>query len=454
MDRIPVHRLLAALLLVLVGTVSAGETSLAQRVDRYLEPFVEGRNFLGSVLIARGDEILVDRGYGLANVELGVPNGPGTRYHIASISKAFTAAAVLLLEERGLLRTTDPLSATVPEFPHGSEITLLHLLTHTSGIPNVNDLPEYAQAQRFPQTPASLMALFEGKPLAFGPGSRYAYSNSNYNLLALIIERLGKKPYGEFLEENIFRPLRLSSTGHDGDAADIIPGRASGYAPRGVSDLANAPWIDWSAKTGNGSLYSTTRDLLTFVRSFAAGKIVRPENVSRAWTEKPGNNFGWFARQSHGEFAAASNGRSPGFTSSLEYYPAREITVIVLSNSYSPVSQSPIAADLASLVLGQPVAPSGPILPVPLDLQSWKRIAGQYVFGPDFYRPGVAVSLRLEKGEPVLDWGGGFLSVLIPTAPGEFLDRQYWARIRVNAAGDGFTYSLSGSVFTVKRAAG
>jgi CubicO group peptidase (beta-lactamase class C family) len=220
------------------------DDTLGTRIDQYLAPFVQGKNFTGAVLIAKGNRTLVSKAYGEGNYSLHVPNTPDTRFHIASISKPFTAAAILLLEERGLLSTSDKLSKYLPDFPRGNEITLLNLLTHTSGIPNVNDLPEYEEAQRFPQSPSSLIAIFKDKPLDFPPGTKYKYSNSNYNVLAFIIEQVGKKPYGEFLRDNIFVPLGLKNTGHDGKAADVIPNSASGYQPHGIAELENAPYID------------------------------------------------------------------------------------------------------------------------------------------------------------------------------------------------------------------
>src|SRR5438270_1219497 len=306
---------------VTVTAVSGQTQPLSKRIDDYLAPFARGKNFIGAVLVARGDEVLFNRAYGQANYSLGVPNTPKTRFHIASISKPFTAAAILLLEERGRLSVEDPVSKYVPDFPSGDKISLRHLLTHTSGIVNVNNLPEYNQASRFPQTPHSLIDLFKNKPLNFEPGSKYEYSNSNYNLLAYVIEQVSGKSYSDFLWENIFVPLGLKDTGHDGDAARIIDNAASGYQPKGVAELENAPYLDWSSKTGNGSLYSTTSDLLRFIRAYSEGKVVSKATLDKVWVEKSGNNFGWFVRKKNGWLAIGTNGRSPGFTSSADYYP-------------------------------------------------------------------------------------------------------------------------------------
>ena len=152
-------RLWLAVTLLACGPVCGQEQSLQVRVDAYLAPFVKRNNFLGAVLVAKGDLILVNRAYGKASYELNVPNSPETRFHIASVSKPFTAASILLLQERGLLHVSDPVSRFLPDFPNGQKITLQHLLTHSSGITNVNNLPEYAAASRAPQTPSRLLKI-------------------------------------------------------------------------------------------------------------------------------------------------------------------------------------------------------------------------------------------------------------------------------------------------------
>ncbi|HTK94311.1 MAG TPA: serine hydrolase domain-containing protein, partial [Terriglobales bacterium] len=249
-------RLLASILalLTIASAQAAPPASLSSRADAYLAPYVAGNNFSGSVLIAQHGRILLRQGYGLANRELDVPNTPATCFQIASISKPFTAAGVLLLVEQGKVALTDPVAKFVPDFPHGNEITVEHLLTHTSGIPDINGLPAYGELSRSPQTPASLIAAFRSAPLDFAPGTKYAYSNSNYNLLARIIEIVSGLDYGTYMRERVFSPLGLKATDHPANAADLLPDRAAGYAPRGATGIENAPYLDWTAKTGNGSL--------------------------------------------------------------------------------------------------------------------------------------------------------------------------------------------------------
>lgn len=402
--------------------------SLESRVDAYLAPFVQDRNFSGTVLIARKGDVLVSKGYGMASYELGVPNTPKTRFHIASVSKPFTAAAILILQQRGRLRTTDPVSRFVEGFPGGDVITLEHLLTHTSGIPNVNDFPEYEQESKRRHTPASLIALFKDRPRDFPPGERYAYSNSNYNVLAYVIEKVSGQDYGTFLRESIFRPLGMDATGHDGMASDLIPDRAAGYEPSGVRDVQNAPYLDWSVKTGNGSLYSTVGDLYRFDRALYGDGLLGKGSRATMFAGGRGNRYGWFVRKRGERSVMAANGRSPGFTASFERFADDDACVIVLANTYSTVSQDPIAGDLAALAFGEdripPAITAWVVEPAVLD-----TYAGAYTFGPDFFRPNAPVTIRRDGDHLVMDWGGGFLSLLVPVADDEFLDRTFWARV-------------------------
>src|SRR5204862_3385915 len=144
----------------------------------------------------------------------------------------------------------------------------------------------------------------------------------------------------------------------------------------------------------------------------------------------------------NGWLAIGTNGRSPGFTSSADYYPAQKLTIIILSNSYSPVSQSPIADDIAAMALGNAVPVPAHIVPIAVSAETLRGYEGTYRFGPDFFRPNTEVKLRLDGGELVLDWGNAFISALIPVGNGEFMDRHLWAHIQVNASG--VTYSTSG----------
>src|SRR2546423_6341480 len=214
------------------------DRTIESKIDAYLKPYLELNGFSGSILIAKGGRVIFSKGDGMANFEVNVPNTPQTKFHIGSVSKTFTATAIMILQARGKLNVRDPLAKYIPDYPNGDRITLHHLLTNTSGIPNVNNFPEYATQSKFPHTPSDLIPMFRQKPLDFEPGTRgYTESNSNYNLLAYIIEKLSGQTYGEFLKQNIFGPLGLRDTNHDGDASVLIANKASGYVPVGATSV-------------------------------------------------------------------------------------------------------------------------------------------------------------------------------------------------------------------------
>jgi CubicO group peptidase (beta-lactamase class C family) len=384
--------------------------SLEAAVAAYLDPFVTTGNFSGTVLLARHGETLFAGGYGMANYELQVPNTPATRFHIASVSKPFTALRVLLLAERGELRLNDPLAGYVPALPGATRVTLDHLLTHTSGIPDINGAPFYEEVSRFPQTPRSLAdrlcAWLQETGISAGPGP-YRYSNSNYLLLALVLELVSGMSYGAVLASEIFEPLGIPSTLHDGRSERLIPHRAAGYVPEGRDSLANVPYLDWSCKTGNGSLVSTVEDLARFHRGLVQDGLLARLRLRDRVRSGSGNRYGWFARESIAGPSLAASGRSPGFTASVEVVEHDGGLAIVLSNSYATVSQAPIAQGLLALLYGQEPDISlrmDPEHPFP----EVTGLVGTYLAGPDFYQPNQPIEIHAARDHLVMGWASGF----------------------------------------------
>ena len=330
------------------------EAKLEAKIDAYVKPFVEMSAYSGSILIAQKGKVVFRKSYGMANYELDVPNTPQTKFHIASVSKPCTAAAILLLEERGQLSVKDPLSKYIPDYPSGDKITVHHLLTHTSGIPNVNNFPQYNNWSRFPQTPASNIEKFKDKPLLFQPGERYDYSNSNYNLLAFIIEKVAGKSYGAFLQETIFAPLGMTDTAHDGAPQAIVKNMATGYVPVGFRDLEEAPYLDWTIKTGNGSLYSTVDDLYKWDRALYTEKLLKRATLARMFTpHTPNVGYGWFISKRLNRDCYRINGRSPVFQGELQRYVKDDVCVLVLGNNYSGAASFMID-NIAAIVFDEP----------------------------------------------------------------------------------------------------
>jgi CubicO group peptidase (beta-lactamase class C family) len=431
-------------------------SNLEAEVDAYVKPYLDMKGFSGSILIASNGEVLLHKGYGMANDELDVANTPQTKFHIASISKTFTAAAILLLEERGLLSVSDRLNRYIPDYPRGDGITVHHLLTHTSGIPNVNNLPNYETQSRFPQTLSGIIEMFKHEPLGMIPGERYAYSNSNYNLLAFIIEKVSGQSYGDFLRENVFAPIGMNDTRHDGHAGDLIKNRASGYVPVGLDGLENAPYLDWTIKTGNGSLYSTVEDLYKWDRALYTEKILRKSTLDVMFTPHvEGVGYGWFLGERLDHRVVRMNGRSPGFQGEIQRYLDDDTCVVVLSNNYSGAASFMID-DLAAMVFGEPYEILAVNPDLQIDPQVMKGYLGLYRGDSDFFVPGATITVESRDGHLAMKWSMGGVSWLVPMTEAQFYDRSFGGGVSFvkDAAGQvsHLIYRSSGEDYRATRA--
>ncbi len=414
--------------LLALPAFAQSEPNLEAQVDAYVKPYVETGNFSGAILIARQGKVLFSKGYGMANREWAIPNTPETRFQIASVSKPFTAAAIFMLQQQGKLSIQDPLSKFVPDYPQGDLITLDHLLSHTSGVPNVNQFPEYDEKARSPLTLTQVVALFKDKPLDFQPGEKYSYSNSNYNLLAFVIEKVSGMEYGEFLRRNIFTPLGMNDTGQP-LAGQILLRRASGYVPVGMTDVEASPYLDWSIKTGNGSLYSTVEDLYKFDRALYGDGILGAASRGKSFSEHAGVGYGWSLRKNRlGRTSVGITGRSPGFSSSLERFLADDVCIVMLSNLYSSLTAN-LAEDLAAFAFGEKPPAPALLAPASVSPQVVDALVGQYQLGEDFsFQPNLKVVIT-RKGEFLLMEMGQVQSYLIPQSDTVFVDRVYGGKV-------------------------
>jgi CubicO group peptidase (beta-lactamase class C family) len=427
-------------LCLLVGLVSSPASALPRplekQVDSYLAPLLRTNNFSGTVLVAKGDKVILAKGYGHASIEHQIRNSPSTVFQIASVSKPFTAAAIMLLNEQGKIDLKAPLSAVLPGYPGAAKLTIHHLLTHTSGIPNINDFDDYAEIQRRPQTPEQLVALFKDRPLEFEPGARYGYSNSNYNLLALIIEKVSGQDFGTYLGGAIFNKLGLARTGHHGSAAQIIPSAASGYAPAGATGLQRATYLDWSAKTGNGSLYSDALGVARFLRAVHSGKLLARPSLRATFTpHTPGVGYGWFLAEANGREIHHINGRSPGFAAQADYYVEDDVAVVVLANPYVSVTTD-IARAVGAMHFGQPVKPMPALLPGRLTRWQIEAVAGEYQFGADYFVPNARMIVRDRDGHLETTVGDQTFP-LVQISPTRFLIRSFWIDADFSVGPDG-----------------
>ncbi len=407
-------------LAVIVVTANAQDPNLESRIDAYLKPLIEGNNFSGSIMVESNGQILVDKGYGQANISFGIPNSSKTKFQIASLSKTFTAASVLMLEERGSLDISHSISKYIPELSNFEKVTIHHLLNHHSGIPDINRQSIYKELERNPQTPSTLIEVIKDFELSYEPGEKYSYSNSNYNILAALIEVVSEQDYGTFLYENIFQPLGMMNSGHHANAGELIGNLATGYVPAGgYTSVEIAPYLDWSVKTGNGSLYSTTVDLLKWINELMGGRVLSKASVDKMLS----NKYGWFVQEKLGEEAIYINGNSPGFSAYLAHFPEKNLVIIVLGNNHIPLATS-IGDGIAGMIIGHETERFESLNPIDISNDRIRSIVGTYKF------PYYTFEL-LEKNRMIIYEGGypNYQIPLIPLGEDRFFNRFFWTSL-------------------------
>jgi CubicO group peptidase (beta-lactamase class C family) len=332
----------------LVLLLAVAQIAQPAAFDEVLRGVCSAKTFMGTVLVARGSGVLFTHACGFASLEWQVPNTAGSVFRIGSVSKQFTAAAVLLLEERGKLSVDDPLRKHVPEAPETwNDVRIHHLLTHTSGIFSITSLSDFNELKVRRLRPEQSMRSVYGRPLEFKPGESYRYSNSGYLLLAMIIERAGGQTYEEFLRRNIFEPLAMRDSGSESTPA-IVARRASGYSPS-FNGPANAAYVDMNVPIGGGSLFSTVEDLHRWNLALFGGKLLSPASLKKMTTAVlKGYGYGIAVSEENGRKRFGHDGGIEGFNSTLLYYPDSRMTVVVLSN-LNTRDTGRIARDLAAV---------------------------------------------------------------------------------------------------------
>ncbi len=351
-------------------------------MEQVIQSYTANHQFMGSVLVAKDAHILLSKGYGSANLEWDVPNSPATKFRLGSVTKQFTAASILLLEERGKLNVHDPVKKYMPDAPAAwDKITIYHLLTHTSGIPSFTGFPEYKKWEPFATTAAEEVAWFRDKPLEFAPGEKWNYSNSGYVLLGFLIEKITGASYEKFVRENIFTPLEMRDSGVDSNSA-IIARRAAGYT-LGKGGLENTGFIHMTIPHAAGALYSTTEDLLKWERGLYGGKLLSAASLETMTTPFK-NNYacGLFVETKDGRKKIEHGGGIEGFNTDLAYYPDDKLAVIVLAN-VNGSAPGDIAGKLAAVVHGEPVKLQTEHKEIKVDPKLLARYVGAYEMATD-----------------------------------------------------------------------
>ncbi len=425
--------------IALAAFVLAPLPALAQdpaRMDAVVRDDADKGAFMGAVLVARDDVVLFDKGYGSANLEWNIPNDGATKFRLGSVTKQFTAVAILLLQERGKLTLDAPVKTYLPDAPSAwDKVTVRHLLTHSAGIPNFTNFPDYGATKTLPATHDSLIARFRDKPLEFAPGEKFAYSNSGYVLLSAIVEKLSGQSYAAFVAENLFKPLGMADTGYDSHAM-ILPRRASGYAP-GPKGPVNADYISMTIPQGAGGLYSTTRDLLKWQRGVYGGKLLKPTTVAAFRTPyKDGYALGVGIQSAGGTTTIEHGGGIEGFNTSLAYDPDRKITVVVLGNLNGP-SPGKLSKALMTLARGGTVTLATERKEITVAPDQLAQYEGVYELAPSF-----AITMRVKDGKLMTQATGQQEFELFPESKDRFFLKVVDAQVE-------FTRDASGKVMGI-----
>jgi len=271
--------------------------SKVDKLDKLISAYTEYGKFNGSVLIAEKGNVIYKKGFGMADMEWNIPNQPDTKHRLGSITKQFTAMLIMQLVEQGKLKLDVPISTYLPDYPkkNGDVITIHHLLTHSSGIPNMTSFPGFLKnVSRNAYSPMQLVNISADSTLQFKPGERFAYSNSGYLLLGYIMEKVTGRSYEQLLQENIFTPLKMNNTGYDHHES-LLKNRARGYEKNGRR-YVNADFIDMSVPYAAGALFSTVEDLYLWNQALYGNQLLRKENMALLFTKhisSGGDHYGY-----------------------------------------------------------------------------------------------------------------------------------------------------------------
>jgi CubicO group peptidase (beta-lactamase class C family) len=405
-------------------------------LDAYFAAFAAARDFAGVVLVSHNDTVIATRAFGDADSRLRRPNVLATPFPIASLTKAITAAAILILDREGRLRLSDSLRRFIPEYPEAGTVTLRQLLTHRSGVPEIGDADFFTTVV----SDSSFLRRLRARPMAFAPGTDDSYSNEGYRLLAMIVSRAAAEPYERFVERRLFQPLGMRSSG---PTLSTIPHliAAKGYSADGRGRLREVLPAE-TGMLGAGSAFATAADLGRFASSMARGTP-----VDLGAYPYP---YGWGKRTYLGHAAIEQTGSLEGFNSYMANYPADGYTVIVLSNVMSGMFQA-IGKDIAAILFGGTPSTPPAYRVTPLSRSVMRDYAGTYTCD------GIGLPVVIALTDRILGLTFGeypFKRALTPVANDTFFYRAEYATLRFARDSSGTVRSFTFQAATCQRSPG
>jgi CubicO group peptidase (beta-lactamase class C family) len=407
------NRILSVLLLLAIGGHVYAQ-SVSEKLDAYCKAMEGNRGFNGSVRVEQKGSTLLSGSYGYADVEKKIPGGEQTRYQVGSVTKQFTATVILKLVEQGKLSLTDKLSKFYPGFPKGDQVTIEHLLTHTSGIKSYTGVPSvFDSIKTIPVNEKGMVKLIASFPYDFEPGTNWSYSNSAYSLLGYIIEKVTGKTYEQTVRELILSPLGMTHSGFD--FKNLPDQKATGYYAVRDGNGVRAQLVDSSVSYSAGSLYSTLEDLAKWNSSLYSGKVLSEASMKNAHTIRRNHNgLGWFIDTIHGLRVIQHGGGIDGFLCQNYVIPEEGIQVTVLGNvtNFDP---NQFATDLLAILVGQTVKMPEAIKGVDVAENILKQYEGDYEL-----EPGQVATFTVKEGKLMVDTHHDPVEPLVPKGENVF----------------------------------
>jgi CubicO group peptidase (beta-lactamase class C family) len=407
------------LLAGLLSKISARSTS--QKLDQLMSAYAKNREFNGSVLIARSGKILLEKGYGFRNQEKNLNNTSATRYPVASITKTFTATLIVKLAELKLLSLQDRLNKYYPDYPLGDSITIEHLLTHTAGIYNYTEDNDFMYNQSDKHvSEQKMLSLFKNKPLDFPPGTGWKYSNSGYNLLGFIIEKVTKMSYYAAIRKYIFTPLAMVDSGFDFVSLPVNQKALGYYSDAGKDYTKKAPLEDSSVVFAAGAIYSTVGDLYKWHQALQKNQIISKASSVKANTPFRENyGYGWIIDSLYQKRIISHSGGLPGYRSNFVRIVADDLCIILLNNTEIPGLKM-ITDNLLAVLYNQPY--KIPVLKEAIKLDD--AILKQYVGRFEVEAQKLVIEFKIENNTLIAYPVNGPRSVLSPLTENRFFDSE------------------------------
>jgi len=378
---------------VLVAVLFVVHFSFAQgdKLDALIDAYAKLYKFNGSALVAKNGVILLNKGYGYRNATDKVANNEQTIFQLGSVTKQFTSAVILKLQEEKKLSVSDKLSKYFPGYPKGDSITIEQLLTHTSGIYNyTNDGKFMANEVTKSANREMMMALFKDKPLDFSPGTNWSYSNSGYSLLGYIIEAVTKKPYEQAVRKYIFTPLKMTHSGFDFTHLKSNE-KAIGYFKLNDKEKVEAPIVDSSVSFSAGAIYSTIGDLYLWHKALQKNSILSREQQEKAYTPvKNRYGYGWSIDSIEGKRRVSHGGGIHGFITTIARVPEDDICIVLLSNA-SNTTVGEISKSIFAILYGKEYELPKERTEIKLPEEKLKEYVGEYELNKDLH---VVISLK------------------------------------------------------------